>query len=81
MYDQHWDGIQLIEEIADVFATHQIETKVLAASIREARQVSHAFRVGADICTLPLTVFYQLYKHMLTDKGLEQFNKDWESIK
>ena len=81
VYDQHWDGIQLIEEIADVFATHQIETKVLAASIREARQVSHAFRVGADICTLPITVFYQLYRHMLTDKGLEQFNKDWESIK
>jgi transaldolase len=81
VYDQHWNGIHLIEEISDVFATHQVETKVLAASIREARQVSDCFRVGADVCTLPVPVFYNLYRHMLTDIGLETFNKDWESIK
>jgi transaldolase len=52
----------------------------LAASIREARQVSHAFRVGADICTIPVTTFYSLYKSILTDKGLEIFNNDWASI-
>ena len=80
VYDQHWDGISLIEEIADVYATHSVNTKVLAASIREARQVPHAFRVGADICTIPVTTFYSLYKSLLTDKGLEQFNKDWASI-
>jgi len=81
VYDQHWNGIYLIEEISDVFATHQVETKVLAASIREARQVSDCFRVGADVCTLPVPVFYNLYRHMLTDIGLETFNKDWGSIK
>ena len=47
VYDQHWDGRHLIEEIADVFATHQIKTEVLAASIREPIQVTDAFRVGA----------------------------------
>ena len=80
VYDQHWNGIHLIEEIADVFATHQIKTEVLAASIREAHQVSAAFRVGADICTLPVPVFYSLYKHVLTDTGLAKFNEDWAEL-
>ena len=80
VYDQHWNGIYLIEQIADVFATHQVKTEILAASIRDPIQVSDAFRVGADICTIPLPMFYQLYKHILTDKGLEQFDKDWTSL-
>ena len=80
VFDQHWNGIHLIEEISDVFATHQVETKVLAASIREACQVSDCFRVGADVCTLPLPIFYKLYKHILTDKGLELFDADWKSL-
>jgi transaldolase len=80
VYDQHWNGMHLIEEIADVFATHQLKTEVLAASIREPIQVSDAFRVGADICTLPLPVFYSLYKHILTDTGLEKFNADWKEL-
>ena len=80
VYDQHWNGIFLIEQIADVFATHQVKTEILAASIRDPIQVSDAFRVGADICTIPLPMFYQLYKHILTDKGLEQFDKDWTSL-
>lgn len=80
VFDQHWNGIYLIEQIADVFATHQVKTEILGASIREPIQVSDAFRVGADICTIPLPMFYQLYKHILTDKGLEQFDKDWTSL-
>ena len=80
VFDQHWNGIHLIEEIADVFATHEIKTQVLAASIRDAHQVTDAFRVGADICTLPLPIFYKLYKHILTDKGLELFDADWKSL-
>jgi TalC/MipB family fructose-6-phosphate aldolase len=80
VYDQHWNGIYLIEQIADVFATHQVKTEILAASIRDPIQVSDAFRVGADICTIPLPMFYQLYKHILTDKGLEQFDKDWTAL-
>ena len=80
VYDQHWDGRHLIEEIADVFATHQIKTEVLAASIREPIQVTDAFRVGADICTISVPIFYQLYKHVLTDQGLEKVDKDWQKL-
>ena len=80
VYDQHWDGRHLIEEIADVFATHHIKTEVLAASIREPIQVTDAFRVGADICTISVPIFYQLYKHVLTDKGLEKFDEDWQKL-
>ena len=80
VYDNSFDGIKLIEEIADVFATHGRDTKVLAASVREVQQVSSAFRVGADICTLPIPVFNKMYNHVLTDKGLELFDKDWQEL-
>lgn len=80
VFDQSFDGIGLIEEIADVYATHNVKTQVLAASVREVHQVSAAFRVGADICTLPAPIFYKMYKHMLTDKGLELFDKDWKEL-
>ena len=80
VFDQHWNGIYLIEQIADVFATHQVKTEILAASIRDPIQVTDAFKVGADICTIPLPMFYQLFKHVLTDKGLEQFDKDWTAL-
>ena len=80
VFDQSFDGIGLIEEIADVFATHNVKTQVLAASVREVYQVSSSFRVGADICTLPLPIFYKMYKHILTDKGLELFDRDWKAL-
>ena len=80
VFDQSFDGIGLIEEIADVFATHNVKTQVLAASVREVHQVSSSFRVGADICTLPLPIFYKMYKHILTDKGLELFDRDWKAL-
>ena len=80
LYDQYWDGIQLVEEIADVYATHEFKTQILAASIREARQVPACFRVGADIVTLPWHIFQQLYDHQLTEVGLDLFNKDWAQL-
>jgi len=80
VFDQSFDGIKVIEEIADVYATHQVKTQVLAASVREVYQVSSAFRVGADICTLPVPVLYKMFKHILTDKGLELFDKDWKEL-
>ena len=79
VFDQHWNGIHLIEEIADVFATHELKTEVLAASIREPVQVTDCFRVGLTYA-LPLPIFYKLYKHILTDKGLELFDQDWKSL-
>ena len=81
VYDQSFDGIKLIEDIADVFATHEVKTQVLAASIRDVGQVASAFKVGADICTLPVKLFHGMYKHVLTDKGLESFDKDWRELR
>ena len=80
VFDQSFDGFGVIEEIADVFATHQAPTQVLAASIREVYQVSKSFNVGADICTIPITIFHKMYRHLLTDKGLELFDNDWKEL-
>ena len=78
--EANFDGFGVIEEIADVFATHQAPTQVLAASIRDVYQVSKSFKVGADICTIPITIFHKMYRHILTDKGLELFDKDWKEL-
>ena len=78
--DQYWDGISLVEEIADVYATHGAKTQVLAASIREPIQVSKCFRVGADICTLPWDIFNKMYDHILTDQGMQKFDSDWSEL-
>ena len=80
VFDQSFDGIGLIEEISDIFATHGAKTQVLAASIRESYQVAQAFKVGADICTIPSKVFEKMFTHVLTDKGLEIFDKDWKKL-
>ena len=80
VFDQSFDGIGLIEEISDIFATHGTKTQVLAASIREGYQVAQAFKVGADICTIPSKVFEKMFLHVLTDKGLDIFDKDWKKL-
>ena len=80
VFDQSFDGIGLIEEISDIFATHGTKTQVLAASIREVYQVAQAFKVGADICTIPSKVFEKMFLHVLTDKGLDIFDKDWKKL-
>ena len=80
VFDQSFDGIGLIEEISDIFATHGAKTQVLAASIRETYQVAQAFKVGADICTIPSKVFESMFQHVLTDKGLDIFDKDWKKL-
>ena len=67
------DGIGLIREIAKVFCHNRTDTKILAASIRDAATVGKAFQAGAHICTIPPKVFDDMYKHVLTDKGLFQF--------
>ena len=80
VFDQSFDGIGLIEEISDIFATHGAKTQVLAASVREVYQVAQAFKVGADICTIPSKIFQGMFSHILTDKGLEIFDKDWKKL-
>ena len=72
MDDNSLDGMKLINDIKNTGVSAQI----LAASIRDPQSVSTAFALGADICTVPIGVFDKMYNHVLTDKGIEQFNKD-----
>lgn len=75
------DGMNLVEEIVEIFNTHQLSTEIIAASIRHPNHVIQAAMVGAHIATVPLTVIEQMTKHPLTDKGIETFLKDWEKLK
>ncbi|OMP66571.1 fructose-6-phosphate aldolase [Domibacillus epiphyticus] len=75
------DGLELIETIADIFAIHGIETEIIAASIRHPQHVTAAALKGAHISTTPFKVLQQLFKHPLTDKGIEGFLADWEKRK
>lgn len=72
------NGLQLLEEIVDIYGNYGWSTEVLAASIRNPIHVVEAARLGADIATLPFKVIEQLIKHPLTDKGLEGFLADWK---
>ena len=77
MDDNSLDGMKLINDISNVYSCHSVNTKILAASVRDVQSVGMAFSLGADICTVPPKVFDDMSKHVLTDKGLEQFNADF----
>ena len=76
--DQCIDGIALVKNIQQVFNEYFFTTRVLAASIRDVKQVEQSALCGADVVTIPTKVFWSMYNNVLTDKGLEQFQKDWE---
>jgi len=71
------DGIELVRDIANLFWREKVNTKIIAASIRSPKSAVNAWKVGADICTLPCTVFDQMFRHPLTDEGLKQFAIDF----
>ena len=73
------DGMDLIATISEIFTLHQIETEIIAASIRHPLHVTEAALHGAHIATVPYNVLKQLVHHPLTDKGIAQFNADWEA--
>ena len=75
------DGMRLLREILDVYRPYQFQTQVLAASLRHPMHVVEAAKIGADIATMPFKVFEQLFRHPLTDRGLEAFLKDWEKAR
>ena len=77
MDDNSLTGLSLLHDICDVFEKQKVKTQVLAASIRDVQSVGRSFEFGAHICTIPPTVFDNMAKHVLTDKGLEQFNADF----
>ena len=71
-------GMNLIQEIVEIYDNYEFKTEVLVASVRGPVHVIEAARMGADICTCPAAVIEQMFKHPLTDIGLEKFLKDWE---
>lgn len=75
------DGMELIAELVQIFANYDIQTKIIAASIRHPLHVTQAAKLGADIATVPFQVIMQMVKHPLTDTGIARFLADWEQVK
>lgn len=74
-------GMELVEQIMQIFANYDMETEVIVASIRHPLHVVETAMIGADIATIPFKVIEQMMKHPLTDKGIENFLADWEKVK
>jgi transaldolase len=79
--DSGWDGVQLIEQIANIYAIQGFETEILAASIRNPLHIVKCAEAGADVCTCPLESIMGLLKHPLTDIGLAKFLADAKGAK
>ena len=75
------DGVDLVAKMAHVFEIYDFETKIIAASIRNPQHVYRMAELGADIATIPYKVIEAMMHHHLTDKGVQQFLKDWETVK
>lgn len=74
------NGLVLIEDICEIFQLHGLEAKVIAASIRNPIHVLQSAKLGADFATVPFGVLRQLFKHPLTDAGIERFLADWKKL-
>ncbi|MCL1882081.1 MAG: fructose-6-phosphate aldolase [Oscillospiraceae bacterium] len=73
-------GMELIEEIVDIFDVQGLECEIIAASIRNPIHVTRAARFGCHIATIPPNVIWQMLEHPLTESGIERFLKDWEGF-
>jgi len=79
--DQSVAGLEVVRSISELYRIHGVKTQVLAASIRSVQRAVRSWYNGAEICTMPPKVFDDMYDHILTDKGLEIFDKDWAAVK
>ena len=79
--DRSDDGMDLVSKIIQIFDNYGFETEVIVASIRHPMHVVEAALMGADIATMPYSVFEKLFEHPLTDLGMQQFLADWEKLK
>jgi len=77
--DNGFDGMQLIEDIRLIYDNYAFETEILVASVRHSMHVLQAAKIGADVMTAPPAVIRSLFTHVLTDKGIEGFLKDWKA--
>lgn len=78
--DMNWDGMMLIQQIAEIYAIQQYDTEILAASIRSSKQIVEAAESGADVVTCPLDSIKGLFYHPLTDIGLAKFLADHKKV-
>jgi transaldolase len=78
--DIGWNGMDLVREIVQIYDNYGFKTQILAASLRSTTHVLESAMAGAHIGTMPFKVLDQLFNHPLTDKGLEQFLKDWGKV-
>jgi len=79
--DQSIAGLEVVRSISELYRIHGCKTQVLAASIRSVQRAIRSWYNGAEICTMPPDVFNAMYDHILTDKGLEIFDRDAAKIK
>ena len=79
--DINQDGMIVIRELAEIVAIHELDTEVLAASIRNPLQMTQSALAGAHVATLPFKVLRQMVQHPLTDKGIKQFRDDWDQAR
>jgi transaldolase len=79
--DINEEGMVVIRELADIIRFHDLDAEVLAASIRHPRHVTEAALAGAHVVTMPFKVLQQMVHHPLTDRGIEQFRRDWEAAR
>lgn len=73
-------GMEIVKDIVEIFRLHNIDTRVIAASIRHPRHVMEAAKMGADIATVPYEVITKMVKHPMTDLGIERFLEDWKKV-
>ena len=76
--DIGFDGLDLVEDLSDIFNVHEIKTEIIAASIRNPMHITQVAKLGADIATVPYKILMQMVNHPLTDAGIKKFLKDWE---
>ena len=80
--DNSFNGIDLVDQISDIYTIQNIrKTEILAASVRDVKTVSDAFGAGAHVVTMPPSILEKMYNHVLTDRGLYQFDLDWAKVK
>ena len=79
--DQSVAGLEVVRSISELYRIHGMRTQVLSASIRSVQRVVRSYYNGAEVVTMPPKIFDQMYDHILTDKGLEIFDKDWAAVK
>ncbi|MGH1362433.1 MAG: fructose-6-phosphate aldolase [Calditrichia bacterium] len=72
------NGMELIQQVAQIYGNYGYETEILVASVRSAMHMVHAALIGADVCTVPAKILGQIFKHPLTDSGLEKFLSDYK---